>query len=170
MIINFNASTVHQPFQYKPMILASAKWNLFAGLLGEEVGATLLGGALVLSAGAGALAAGVPLLFMPAPLIAAAGLALYYESGMLRDYLLFVGGAVLSAAWFVHHHFWFLEVLLERMALLTICKLLLAAIVPATLLPGLVLAGASKAAIGVLLVAQVCARTRESGREGEGGR
>ncbi len=48
------------------------------------MGATLLGGALVLSAGAGALAAGVPLLFMPAPLIAAAGLALYYKSGMLQ--------------------------------------------------------------------------------------
>eukprot|EP00884_Botryococcus_braunii_P004652 jgi/Botrbrau1/14188/Bobra.182_3s0121.1 len=125
-----------------------------AGLLGEEVGATLLGGALLLSAGAGALAAGVPLLFVPAPLIGAAGLALYYESGMLRDYLLFVGGTLISCAWFLYHHFWFLEVFLERMALRTMCKLLLVGIVPAALLPGLVLASVSKTAISVLIVVQ----------------
>ena len=68
------------------------------------------GGVLVLSAGAGALAAGVPLLVMPAPLVAAAGLALFHESGLLRDYAVFVAAALLTGGWFVHHHFWFLEV------------------------------------------------------------
>jgi hypothetical protein len=48
------------------------RWAGKAGLLGEDAGATLLGGALVLSAGAGVLAAGIPLLFMPAPLKRAA--------------------------------------------------------------------------------------------------
>ncbi len=73
-------------------------------------GAAPAGGVLVLSAGAGALAAGVPLLVMPAPLVAAAGLALFHESGLLRDYAVFVAAALLTGGWFVHHHFWFLQV------------------------------------------------------------
>ncbi len=64
----------------------------------------------MLSAGAGALAAGVPLLVMPAPLMAAAGLALFYESGLMRDYAVFCAASALTIGWFVHHHFWFLEV------------------------------------------------------------
>ena len=55
---------------------------------------TLDGTALMLSAGAGSVAAGVPLTVMPAPLVAAGGLAMYLESGALRDYLLFVAGAL----------------------------------------------------------------------------
>ena len=64
----------------------------------------------MLSAGAGALAAGVPLLVMPAPLMAAAGQALFYESGLMRDYAVFCAAGALTLGWFVHHHFWFLEV------------------------------------------------------------
>lgn len=40
------------------------------------------------------MAAGVPVKVMPAPLVAAGGLAMYLESGALRDYLLFVAGAL----------------------------------------------------------------------------
>ena len=36
--------------------------------------------------------------------------ALWYESGQLRDYAVFAAGAVVTAAWFLHHHFWFLQV------------------------------------------------------------
>jgi hypothetical protein len=36
--------------------------------------------------------------------------ALWYESGQLRDYAVFAAGAALTAGWFLHHHFWFLEV------------------------------------------------------------
>ena len=35
---------------------------------------------------------------------------LWYESGQLRDYTVFAAGAALTFAWFLHHHFWFLEV------------------------------------------------------------
>ena len=35
---------------------------------------------------------------------------LWYESGQLRDYAVFAAGAALTSAWFLHHHFWFLEV------------------------------------------------------------
>ncbi len=84
------------------------------GLLGTHaqnsfmstVGASLV----IISACAGAFAAGVPVAMMPAPLVAASGLVLWYESGQLRDYVIFVGGALVTAAWFVGHHFWFLEV------------------------------------------------------------
>ena len=42
--------------------------------------------------------------------VAASGLVLWYESGQLRDYVIFAAGALATAAWFVAHHFWFLEV------------------------------------------------------------
>ncbi len=42
--------------------------------------------------------------------VAASGLVLWYESGQLRDYVIFAAGALATAAWFVGHHFWFLEV------------------------------------------------------------
>lgn len=45
---------------------------------------------------AGALAAGVPFQWLPAPLVAACGLALFYESRSLREYLVFVVGAFVT--------------------------------------------------------------------------
>jgi len=71
---------------------------------------TVAGSLLIVCTCAGAFAAGVPLLVMPAPLVAASGLVLWFESGQLRDYAIFFAGSILTAAWFVHHHFWFLEV------------------------------------------------------------
>ena len=65
---------------------------------------------LVLSSAGGCLAMGVPITVIPAPLAAAAGISLFYESRQLRDYLLFSGGSALTAGWFLHHHFWFLQV------------------------------------------------------------
>ncbi len=55
---------------------------------------TLDGTALMIAAGAGSLAAGVPITVMPAPLLAAGGLAMYLDTAQLRDYLLFVAGAL----------------------------------------------------------------------------
>lgn len=45
---------------------------------------------------AGSLAAGVPFQWLPAPLVAACGLSLFYESRSLREYLVFVVGAFLT--------------------------------------------------------------------------
>ncbi|KAK9824524.1 hypothetical protein WJX72_011089 [[Myrmecia] bisecta] len=126
----------------------------YAGLLGEALGGTVAGTALVVSAAAGSLAAGVPLMVMPAPLIAASGLALYHDSHSLRDYALFAGGALLTGGWFVFHHFWFLDIHMEGMPLRMLCKLLLAAMVPAALLPGLIASGASRSAVSALLLCQ----------------
>ena len=71
---------------------------------------TVAGSLLIVCACAGAFAAGLPLLVMPAPLVAASGLVLWFESGQLRDYAIFFAGAMLTAAWFLNHHFVFLEV------------------------------------------------------------
>jgi hypothetical protein len=67
---------------------------MHAGLLGDAVASTLDGAALMIAAGAGALAAGVPITVMPAPLLAAGGLAMYLDTDALRDYLLFVAGVL----------------------------------------------------------------------------
>jgi hypothetical protein len=64
------------------------------GALGEEMEGTLVGPLLMLSAAVGALAAGLPIWMLPAPLLAASGLAMFYETRSLRDYLLFVAGAL----------------------------------------------------------------------------
>ena len=53
----------------------------FAGVLSGELGSSLGGAALVLSCGAGGVACGLPLWLMPAPLVAASGIALFYDSG-----------------------------------------------------------------------------------------
>jgi hypothetical protein len=66
----------------------------FSGAMGEEAAGVLLGPVAMVSASVGSLAAGLPAWALPAPLLAAAGLALFYDSRSVRDYLLFVGGAV----------------------------------------------------------------------------
>ena len=69
------------------------------GALGEEVEGMLVGPLLMLSAAVGALAAGLPIWMLPAPLLAASGLAMFYETRFLRDYLLFVVGALATGGW-----------------------------------------------------------------------
>lgn len=49
----------------------------------------LLGGV-----GLGAVACGMPLWILPAPLLAASGLLMYLESGLLRDYCLLVAASL----------------------------------------------------------------------------
>ena len=61
----------------------------------------LLGPLLMVSAALGSLAAGVPIWVLPAPLLAAAGLSMFYDTRTLRDYLLFVAGGLLTGGWFV---------------------------------------------------------------------
>ena len=68
----------------------------FSGSLGEEVEGMLVGPLLMLSAAVGALAAGLPIWMLPAPLLAASGLAMFYDTRTLRDYLLFAVGALLT--------------------------------------------------------------------------
>lgn len=71
----------------------------FSGSLSEETEGLLVGPLLMLSAAVGALAAGLPLWMLPAPLLAASGLAMFYDTRSLRDYLLFVAGALATGGW-----------------------------------------------------------------------
>ena len=63
-------------------------------------------------------------------------------------------GTLATAAWFLHHHFWALNVQLEGMQLRTLCRLIFAAMVPATVLPGLILARSSQGLIYAFLLTQ----------------
>lgn len=44
------------------------------------------------------MAAGVPVAVMPAPLLAAGGMAMFLDSNLMRDYLLFVAGSFATGA------------------------------------------------------------------------
>lgn len=74
----------------------------------------------------------------------------------LRDYILFAAGAVVSWAWFVVHHHWFLDVWLAGWSLHALCVAIIAAMALGTLLPGLVATKAPAALVGSVAVAQVC--------------
>lgn len=50
-------------------------------MLSGDLGSSLGGAALVLSCGAGGVACGLPIWLMPGPLVAASGIALFYDSG-----------------------------------------------------------------------------------------
>ncbi|MEW5297524.1 MAG: hypothetical protein WDW36_000729 [Sanguina aurantia] len=125
------------------------------GAVGTVVDVTLVGSFLLICTTAGALAAGVPFNWLPTPLVGACGLALYYDSRSLREYAVFAVGSFLTGVWFVSHHFGFLDIMLgPSLHLHDLCKLVMAALVPALLVPGLVFAGASPGAVGALLMLQ----------------
>jgi hypothetical protein len=81
----------------------------FSGSLGEEVEGMLVGPLLMLSAAVGTLAGGLPLWMLPAPLVAASGLAMFYDTRTLRDYLLFVAGALATGGWGLLVPLWLLR-------------------------------------------------------------
>lgn len=128
-----------------------------AGVLGTALDVTLAGACLLLCTTAGAVAAGVPAEWLPAPLAAAVGLTLYYDSRSVREYGVFVLGAAATLVWFVWHHFWFLDARVGHLRLRTAAGLALAAALPALALPGLVAAppnAAPRALVGLLLFVQ----------------
>lgn len=61
----------------------------------------------------------------------------------------------LAAIWFVVHHFWFLDVQVGGLPVRALCQLLLAALAPAVLLPGLIRSAAPKNLISALMLLQV---------------
>lgn len=150
---------VPPPFSYLVVTVALLGLGLLAvahasGVLGTALDVTIAGSCLLLCTTAGAVAAGVPFEWLPAPLVAAVGLALYYESRSVREYAIFVAGGMLTAVWFVSHNFWFLDVRVGHLRVRTACHLALAALAPALAVPGLVIARAGRGAVGALLFVQ----------------
>lgn len=124
------------------------------GALGTALDVPLAAACLLLCTVAGSLAVGIPFPWIAAPIVAAGGLALYYDSRSLREYGVFVLGVLFTAGWFVHQHFWFLDIRVGFVHLHTICKLAMAALLPAAAVPGLLLAGAGRQWVGVLMLVQ----------------
>lgn len=112
----------------------------FAGFLSSQIGFTVGAGVLITAACAGGIATGLPLALMPAPLIGSAGFALFYDSGLLRDYLIFVAGTATTVFWLIWHHFWFLEITIGAFSLQQICQLICICFIAALVVPGLALA------------------------------
>jgi hypothetical protein len=60
-----------------------------------------------------------------------------------------------AGIWFVRQHFWFLDITVGGLHLHTLCKLALAALLPALMVPGLVYSGAPLTAVDALVMLQV---------------
>lgn len=76
-------------------------------------------------------------------------------AGLIRDYCLFVGGALATAVWFLHHHYWFLNIQIQTHGLRFLCQVILAGLLPATLLPGLVMRPGLQSLVGPFMLGQV---------------
>lgn len=156
---------------FMPFIKLPAPWNyimvsgaLFGGMclvlahltgaLGSALDVPLAAACLLLCTTAGSIAVGIPFPWISAPLVAAGGLSLYYDSRSLREYAIFVLGVLATAGWFVHHHFWFLDIRVGFLHLQSMCQLAIAALLPAVVVPGLLLAGAGRQWVGVLMLVQ----------------
>jgi len=120
------------------LLIAGHLLGSLRGEIGQPVAMTVM----VTSAMATALAAGAPMWLMPAPFFAAVGLASFYSTRELRDYLFFVAGATISFAWFLTQHFWFLEIQLGSLSLRELCRYLLLELGLALAVPGLLGVGA----------------------------
>eukprot|EP00798_Chlamydomonas_sp_ICE-L_P021510 gene21510-28493_t len=121
-----------------------------SGALGVTCDVTVAGTFLLICVTAGSMALGIPMAWLPA----ASGLALFYDSQHIREYLVFVTGAFITCVWFMFQHFWFLDVTIGAMSLHNMCYQVLGGVLQALLIPGLVHAGASATTTTALLVIQ----------------
>lgn len=77
--------------------------------------------------------------FLPLPAAAGFYLARFLTKKNLPSYFVFAGLGSLMVAWFVLHNFWDLNIWLAGMSLKSFCKLLVANVVLAMVVPGLAL-------------------------------
>lgn len=127
---------------------------LATGMLGVEIAGVLLGPILMISSSVGALIVGMSVWAVPAPLLAAAGLAMFYDSRSMRDYIFFFLGACATGGYFLWQHFWFLDITLDGMKLRNLCLVLGAAMASGFLVPGMVLSGWKGRPVEIFLLAQ----------------
>ncbi|XP_002985306.2 uncharacterized protein LOC9649684 [Selaginella moellendorffii] len=126
------------PFNYLLVTLGllggAAAVGLF--LLGR-VGNAPLTALLLVAALSSSLVLGMPLKFLPAPIISAAFLGHYLASRNLGSYFLFAVSASVSVTWFVFHNYWSLSIWVGGSEIKSICKLLIASASIALAVPGL---------------------------------
>ena len=118
------------------------------GAFGDGVAETLMGPVFMIGASVLALVLGMPVWVLPAPLIAAAGIALFYETRSFKDYTVFLLGSTCSVGWFLWHHFGFLkDIEIDDTPLSIFCFILFVATISGFSIPGIALSGVK----GVLL-------------------
>ncbi|KAF8047123.1 hypothetical protein N665_3197s0009 [Sinapis alba] len=93
----------------------------------------------VIVSSAGAIVVGFPLLFTPLPAVAGLYFARFFTKKSVPSYFAFVALGSLMVIWFVMHNYWDLNIWLAGMFLKSFCKLIVANIIIAMVIPGLVL-------------------------------
>lgn len=112
----------------------------FSGALRSQLTYSVTMACLLLCCAAACIAVGIPSSIIPAPLVSAVGLGLYYRTHSMREYAIFLLGACIAGLWFVGHHFWFLDISWDgHWDVRTTCMLLMIYIAPTILLPGLLI-------------------------------
>eukprot|EP01018_Ginkgo_biloba_P017737 Gb_19950 [translate_table: standard] len=118
---------------------ASAAGAYGIGLVSDSFGSAVFTGVSILVASAGSIVIGIPLKFLPAPIVSGFYISQFFMKKSLSSYFIFVISASLPFTWFVVHNFWDLNIWLAGMALKSFCKLIIVSAVLAMAIPGLVL-------------------------------
>ncbi|KAH9328708.1 hypothetical protein KI387_000816, partial [Taxus chinensis] len=118
---------------------ASAAGAYGIGLVSSSIGSAVFTGVTILVSLTGSLVVGMPLKFLPAPIVAGFYISQFFTKKSLSSYFIFVISASLPVAWFVVHNYWSLNIWLAGMALKSFCKFIIASAVLAMAIPGLVL-------------------------------
>ncbi|CAK9178796.1 unnamed protein product [Ilex paraguariensis] len=134
---------VPPPFNYLLVTIAMLGGAAAAGAyaLGmifdaSSVGFTAL---FVIANASGAIVVGFPVMFLPLPAVAGFYLARFFTKKSLPSYFAFVILGSLMVTWFVLHNFWDLNIWMAGMSLKSFCKLIVASVVLAMVVPGLAL-------------------------------
>ncbi|KAG1331622.1 hypothetical protein COCNU_02G015900 [Cocos nucifera] len=109
------------------------------GMVGDAFSSAAFTAVSILVSGAGAVVIGFPILFIPLPLISGFYLARFFTKKSLSSYFAFVTLAILMVLWFVVHDYWDLNIWIAGMPLKSFCKLIVASVLMAMVVPGLAL-------------------------------
>ncbi|XP_008777231.2 uncharacterized protein LOC103697202 [Phoenix dactylifera] len=118
---------------------ASAVGAYVVGMVGDAFSSAAFTAVSILVSGAGAIVIGFPILFIPLPLISGFYLARFFTKKSLSSYFAFVTLASLMVLWFVVHNYWDLNIWIAGMPLKPFCKLIVASVLMAMVVPGLAL-------------------------------
>ena len=118
---------------------------------------TWIGMVFILSIAAGCLALGMTTLALVSALTCAAGLVLFMESRVFRDYVIFVAGLAGVMVWFLGENFWHLDVTTGALHVREICVMATMACALSALIPGLAVTSfGGRRALATVMLAQAC--------------
>ncbi|CDY09793.1 BnaC09g43680D [Brassica napus] len=109
------------------------------GMISSGLSSAFFTALAVIVSSAGAIVVGFPLLFTPLPAVAGLYFARFFTKKSVPSYFAFVALGSLMVIWFVMHNYWDLNIWLAGMFLKSFCKLIVANIIIAMVIPGLVL-------------------------------